>query len=221
MDNHSDLEYKCDAQHVCKNTTILVKTKLIARQNSKSKLSGMANIKKNCEKQNLDIERKRLLVKAARRAAVSAALRYLPTFGVTLGYQQYNESYADSARLLYPEKTGILQLGLEQVIYSPALVTNILIKKKQLDFSKQEAILMEQNMGIDLSSTYIDLLMLRNAIGIQKEYVKESRELLAMSRVRQKTGKCGQEEIMRWATQLSINEQKLLDMEAEYKNIKI
>ncbi len=185
------------------------------------KMYDLSTIFSLLEKQNLDIERKRLLVKAARRAAVSAALRYLPTFGVTLGYQQYNESYADSARLLYPEKTGILQLGLEQVIYSPALVTNILIKKKQLDFSKQEAILMEQNMGIDLASTYIDLLMLRNAIGIQKEYVKESRELLAMSRVRQKTGKCGQEEIMRWATQLSINEQKLLDMEAEYKNLKL
>ena len=42
-----------------------------------------------------------------------------------------------------------------------------------------------------------------------------------MSRVRQQMGKCGQEEVMRWATQLSINEQKLLDMTAEYKNIKI
>lgn len=173
------------------------------------------------EKQNLDIERKRLLVKAAKRSAVSAALRYLPTFGVTLGFQQYNSEYADSARLLYPEKTGILQLGLEQVIYSPTLVTNILIQKKKFDFQKSEQFLMEQNMGIDIATTYINALMLKNAIGIQKEYVKESREILAMARVRQKMGKCGQEETMRWAAQLNVNEQKLLDMTAEYKNIKI
>lgn len=189
--------------------------------NKPPKTYDLSAIFSTLEKQNLDIERKRLLVKAAKRSAVSAGLKYLPSFGVTLGYQQYNEEYADSARLLYPEKTGIFQMGLEQILYSPALVTNILVKKKKFDFSKQELRLMEQNMGIDIATTYIDVLMMRNAIGVQKEYVKEAREVLAMARVRQQMGKCGQEEVMRWATQLSINEQKLLDMIAEYKNLKI
>lgn len=189
--------------------------------NKKPKVYDLSAVFNTLEKQNLDIERKRLLVKAAKRSAVSAALRYLPTFGVTLGYQQYNTEYAESAKLLYPEKTGIFQMGLEQVIYSPALVTNILVKKKQFDFQKHEQFLMEQNMGIDIATTYIDLLMLKNAIGIQKEYVAESREILAMARVRQQMGKCGQEEVLRWASQLNINEQKLLDMTAEYKNLKI
>ena len=189
--------------------------------NKKPKMYDLAAIFDTLEKQNLDIERKGLLAKAAKRSAVSAALRYLPTFGVTLGYQQYSHDYADSARLLYPEKTGVFQMGIEQVIYSPALVTNILIKKKQFDFAKEEERLMKQNMGIDIAITYIDALMLRNAIGIQKEYVKEAREILAMARVRQQMGKCGMEEVMRWAAQLNIHEQKLLDMEAEYKNIKI
>ncbi len=189
--------------------------------NKKVPVYDLSAIFNTLEKQNLDIERKRLLVKAAKRSAVSAALRYLPTFGVTLGYQQYNSEYADSARLLYPEKTGVFQLGLEQVIYSPALVTNILVQKKKFDFQKHEQFLTEQNMGIDIATIYIDALMLKNAIEIQKEYVKESREILAIARVRQKMGKCGQEETMRWASQLNINEQKLLDMNAEYKNLKI
>ena len=42
-----------------------------------------------------------------------------------------------------------------------------------------------------------------------------------MARVREKMGKCGHEETMRWAAQLSIHEQKLLDMVAAYKNLKI
>lgn len=189
--------------------------------NKPKKTYDLSAIFSTLEKQNLDIERKRLLVKAAKRSAVSAGLKYLPSFGVTLGYQQYNEEFAESAKLLYPEKTGIFQMGLEQILYSPALVTNILVKKKKFDFSKQELRLMEQNMGIDIATTYIDVLMMKNAIGIQKEYVKEAREVLAMARVRQQMGKCGQEEVMRWATQLSINEQKLLDMVAEYKNLKI
>src|SRR5574344_132611 len=166
--------------------------------NKKPQMYDLATVFDKLDKQNLDIERKRLLVKAAKRSAVSAGLRYLPTLSMTMGFQQYNYDYADSARLLYPEKTGIVQMGVDQVIYSPTLVTNILIKKKQFDFQKSEEFLTEQNMGIDIATTYIDTLMLRNAIGIQKEYVKESREILAMARVRQKMGKCGQEETMRW-----------------------
>ena len=51
---------------------------------------------------------------------------------------KYQDDYADSVALMYPEKTGVFRLGMEQVIYSPALVTNILVKKKKLDFSKHE-----------------------------------------------------------------------------------
>lgn len=173
------------------------------------------------DKQNLNIERKRLLVKAAKKAALSAALKYLPTFGVTLGYQQYNDGFADSAKSSIPEKTGVFQMGIEQMIYSPALVTNILIKNKQVNFQKAEQFAMEQNMGIDVALLYIQTLMLENAIKNQKEYVKESRENLAIARVREKMGYCGKEEILRWASQLNITEQHLLEMEADYKNVKI
>jgi len=173
------------------------------------------------DKQNLDIERKRLLVKAARRASLSAMLRYLPTFQVTLGYQQFNGDFADSAKLTTPEKTGVFQMGLEQVIYSPALVTNILVKKKMVDFQKDEQFMTEQNMSIDIALLYIETLMLENMISVQKEYVKESRENLAIARVRERMGKCGPEEAFRWATQLYVKEQQLIDMTAELKNIKV
>lgn len=173
------------------------------------------------DKQNLDIERKKLLVKAARRASLAAMLRYLPTFGVTLGYQSYDYDFAESAKLTTPEKTGVFQMGLEQVIYSPALVTNILVKKKMVDFSKQEQLLTEQDMGINVALLYIETLMMENMIRAQREDVKESRENLAIARVREKMGKCDKEEAMRWATQLLTDEQHLLDMTAEYKNLRI
>lgn len=172
-------------------------------------------------KQNLDIERKKLLVKAARRSSAAAMLRFLPSFGVTLGYQTYNNEYAQTVSMTTPESMGIFQMGMEQMIYSPALVTNILVKKKMVDFAKQEQFMTEQNMGIDVALLYIETLMLENAINVQKDYVKESRENLAIARVREKMGKCGKEEALRWATQLYINEQNLLDMTAELKNLKI
>lgn len=173
------------------------------------------------DKQNLDIERKKLLVKAARRASYAAMLKYLPTLAVTLGYQSYNQDYAESASLLIPQETGVFQIGLEQMIYSPALVTNILVKKKLVDFSKQEEFLTEQNMGIDVALLYIETLMLDNMIKVQKQDVKESRENLAIARVRERMGKCGGEEALRWATQLLSDEQELLDMSADAKNLRI
>ena len=173
------------------------------------------------DEQNLDIEQKSHLVKAASRAALSAKLRYLPTVSVNLGYQMYDNTYASSAALLIPEKTGVFGIGIDQVIYSPALVTNILVKSKKVKFEKAEYKMTEQNMGLDLANLYIDTLMLRNQIGVQQEYVQEARENLGIARVREKMGYCGKEEVMRWASQLNISEQKLLDMTADYKNVKI
>lgn len=172
-------------------------------------------------KQNLDIERKKLLVKAARRASLSAMLKYLPSMVVNLGYQSYNQAFAESVALTTPEGMGIFQMGLEQMIYSPALVTNILVKKKMVNFQAEEQRLTEQNMGINVALLYIETLMLENVINVQKEEVKESRENLAIARVREKMGKCGKEEALRWADQLFKEEQELLDMTAELKNLKL
>ncbi len=189
--------------------------------NKQPKIYDLSAVFSELDSHNIDIERKRLLVKAARRSAVSAALKYLPTFGINLGYQAYNHEYADTVRLSVPEKTGIFQMGIEQMIYSPALVTNILIKKKGLDFSKADLKMQEQNMGIDIALIYIDTLMMKKMIEVQKDYVKEARESLAMARVREKMGICGKEEALRWSTSLHHHEQKLLDLNSEYKNLKI
>ena len=181
----------------------------------------MSDVFNNVANSNLDIERKKLLVKAARRSAVAAALRWLPTASVTLGYQSYNHGYAESAKLIYPEKTGVFKLGMEQIIYSPALVTNIILKKKNLNFAKHEQFLTEQNIGIDVAMLYMDTLILENKIKVQKDYVKECREALAMARVREKMGYCGQEEALRWATELNRHEQELLEMASALRNTKV
>ncbi len=181
----------------------------------------MSDVFNKVAESNLDIERKKLLVKAARRSAVAAALRYLPTAQVTLGYQSYNDGYAESAKLLYPKETGVFKIGMEQIIYSPALVTNIILKKKSLNFSKHEQFLTEQNIGINVAMLYMDTLILENKIKVQKDYVKECREALAMARVREKMGYCGQEEALRWATELNKHEQELLDMASALRNTKV
>ena len=169
---------------------------------------------------NLDMTRKRLLVSAARRSLASAYLRYLPTLRLDLGYQTYNSSYAESYAGV-PTRAGAFTFAIDQILYSPDLVTNIIVKHKKLKFDKAESVLTKANMEYQTGNLYIETLMLENMIKVQEEFVQETRENLAIARVRQKTGKCGYEEVLRWAGEVSESEKKLLSMQAEYKNAKV
>ncbi len=172
------------------------------------------------EENNLDIARKKYLVQAARRATTGAYLKYLPTLRLDLGHQSYNDGYANSYSNI-PTRVGQFTVGMDQVLYSPDLVTNIIVKHKKLKFDKAEKALTEANIGLETGFLYIDMLMLENMIKVQEEYVQETRENLAISRVRNTAGKCGTEEVLRWAGEVSEAEKKLLSMRADYKNIKI
>ena len=172
------------------------------------------------EESNLDIARKKFLVSAARRATTAAYLKYLPTLRLDLGHQTYNSDYAKSYSDV-PIRAGQFTVGIDQIIYSPDIVTNIIVKHKKLNFDKAEKTLVEQNIGLEIGTMYLDTLILENMIKVQEEYVNEVRENLAISRVREKTGKCGYEEVLRWSGAVSTAEKKLLSMKADYNNIKI
>lgn len=172
------------------------------------------------DENNLDMLRKQYLVSAARRSVTSAYLRYLPTLRMDLGYQTYNSSYATSYADI-PTRVGAFTVGMDQVLYSPDLVTNIIVKHKKLKFNKAEEALTKANTEYNMANLYIDTLILENMIKVQSELVQEMRENLAIARVREKTGKCGNEEVLRWAGEVSEAEKKLLSMKADFKNIKV
>ncbi len=174
----------------------------------------------NLDEGNLDIARKKFLISAARRSVTSAYLRYLPTLRMDLGWQQYNSEYAESYSNV-PTRVGQFTLAMDQVIYSPDLVTNIIVKHKKLKFDKAEHALTKANMEYHTAALYIETLMLENMIKVQEEFVQETRENLAIARVREKTGKCGYEEVFRWAGEVSEAEKTLLSMRADYKNAKV
>ena len=108
------------------------------------------------EDNNLDIARKKFLISAARRATTSAYLRYLPTLRLDLGHQSYNDGYANSYSNI-PTRAGQFTVAMDQVIYSPDLVTNIIVKHKKLKFDKAEKALTEATVGLDTGLLYIDM----------------------------------------------------------------
>ena len=188
--------------------------------NKQKKMYDLNTLITTLNDSNLDIIRKKYLINAARRSVTSAYLRYLPTLRLDLGYQTYNSGYATSYSDV-PTSVGAFTVAMDQVLYSPDLVTNIIVKHKKLKFDKAEHDLTKANTEYHIANLYIETLMLGNMIKVQEEYVQETRENLAIARVREKTGKCGYEEVFRWAGEVSESEKKLLSMQADYKNLQL
>jgi Fe-S cluster assembly scaffold protein SufB len=55
LENMSELNYNCTAEHLAENTGIFVKNKVYGYKNSKSVLSGTAIINKKCDKSKSDL----------------------------------------------------------------------------------------------------------------------------------------------------------------------
>ena len=55
LENNSELNYDCRAEHLYENTAILIKNKVLAGKKSKSKLIGITKINKDCTKCKSDI----------------------------------------------------------------------------------------------------------------------------------------------------------------------
>ena len=172
------------------------------------------------EERNLTIAQKKFLVDAARRSTVSAYLKYLPTLRMDLGYQTYNSAYANSYSNV-PTRVGQFTVAMDQMLFAPDLVTNILVKHKKLKFEKAEKVLTEQSIGLQTGYLYLDVLMFENMIKVQEESLKESRENLAIAKTRQQAGLCGMEEVLQWAGKVSTEEKKLINMKVDYNNTKI
>ena len=122
---------------------------------------------------------------------------------------------------MFRTDAGAFTVAMDQVLYSPDLVTNIIVKHKKLKFDKAEEALTRANTEYNVGNLYIETLMLENMVKVQEEALQETRENLAIARVREKTGKCGYEEVFRWAGEVSESEKKLLMMQADYKNLKV
>ena len=90
-----------------------------------------------------------------------------------------------------------------------------------MKFDKAQEALTKATMGHEIGNLYIDTLIFENMIKVQEEYLQETRENLAIAKVRMQTGNCGTEEVLRWAGEVSEAEKKLLNMKADYKNVKI
>ena len=113
LDNYDNLEYNCDVHHLCEDTTILVKTKLIARKNSKSKISGISLVNKNCEKCVSDINFSAISEK-------NTQIEFMPAQKISSIPESAEHSasiyQAKDSQILYLRENGLGTLEIQDII---------------------------------------------------------------------------------------------------------
>ena len=97
VENFSDLELLINADHLCKNTGILIHTKLIAHQDTYSKLTGNAKIAGNCRECISDISFSAI-------AEDGAKIEFLPA-----QYIKSEPKSADHSASIYRQKPAQIQ----------------------------------------------------------------------------------------------------------------
>ena len=113
MDNCSELNYNCDAQHLYKNTGIFLKNKVIGRKNSKSLLSGTAIIEKDCPNCKSDVSFSAMLEK-------NAKIEFMPAQKIKsepIAAEHSANIYTPTdAQVLYLRQSGLGIIEIDKVV---------------------------------------------------------------------------------------------------------
>jgi hypothetical protein len=112
IENLSELTYKCDTYHLSKNTDIFIKNKVWAGKNSKSVLSGTAQINKNCENCGSDLSFTAMCEQGAK-------IDFMPAQKISSMRKQADHSASlyepTDAQILYLRQAGLGILEIKDV----------------------------------------------------------------------------------------------------------
>ena len=111
--NYSDLTINCKAEHKKSDTSIIVKTKLLAHKDSYTKLTGTAIINKNCENTTSDIN-------FGAMADKSAKIQFMPAQRIqSIPNQADHSAYiyqATDFQINYLRQAGLSGQEVKQVL---------------------------------------------------------------------------------------------------------
>ena len=113
IQNESEFTYDCKAQHLKKNTDILIKNKLLANKNSVSKMSGTAIIGAGCPECKSDISFAAMVEKGAK-------IDFTPSQRISSEPQAADHSASiykpTDAQILYLRGAGLSGIEVDKVI---------------------------------------------------------------------------------------------------------
>jgi outer membrane protein TolC len=120
----------------------------------------------------------------------------------------------DRAGIFQAEKSLIGGATLTQLIYSDDAWANYSVQKQFQRSLEEERYTVELDIGKDVATAYLNVLITNTIERIQKVNLRLSRENLELARVREAVGYSGRAEVLRWESEIANNRQGVIQANA-------
>ena len=199
---------------------ILIDYESINNENNLEIISFYDAIKESVEK-NLNILVKIEESKISKKEINKAWNNYLPNLTASLTGAIIDENRAKASFGIFPQKSVIGTITLQQLIFSEKANLNINVKKQVHKLNKYKIEEIKENIALDTAITYLNLMKIRTFKKIQRENLKLSKMHLEIAKSKQKANMGKLSDIYRWETQISLNKKKLIKVRANEKIAKM
>jgi outer membrane protein len=163
--------------------------------------------------QNLDVQAKIREVDAEANTVAIARSNLLPKIDLGVTGVQIDKDRAQAGG--QPERSGSMDVGATQVIFSEPALANLSIQSSLQDSRVQDLEITRLNTILDGSTYFINYLRARKLFFILLDNLKLTRTNLELARVRQTSGAAGQEETLRWEAEIANVRKTAMDAQAQ------
>jgi len=163
--------------------------------------------------QNLDVQAKIREVAAEANNLGIARGALLPKVDISATGLLIDKARAEAGAT--PERSGTADLSVTQLLFAEPALANLSIQSSLQESRTQELEITRLNTIVDGSILYINYLRARKVFYILLDNLRLMRTNLELARVRQTTGVAGQEETLRWETEIASLRKSAMDVQAQ------
>lgn len=162
-------------------------------------------------KSNLDLAAHLHQINAAAEDVDRALSTMLPKFNVSLDARIIDPRRAEASFGIEPQRQGRVVLDTQGIIFSDKLFANYSIQKSLQGAREEERKAIELDAVLGASKAYLGVLQAGVLERIQLENTRRTRANLEQARLRSQVGSAGPTEILRWESQLAMDQRQALE----------
>ena len=144
----------------------------------------------------------------------------LPQVDIAWNWQEIDEDQAKVGSGMNPESIHSISGTLTQIIYADAPWTNLKIKTKLYEATKQDYQQKKLDIILSTSKSYLQLLKVLALKRIQQNNLKITRSNLEIAKFRRMIGYTSPAEQLRWEHQIALDQKSLSDVFATIEKVK-
>lgn len=163
---------------------------------------------------NLEIKVKAYDLNTSRKDIHIAKSKFLPSIDLYTGWLKMSSGIQEESMGFLSPHTLFMAPTLSQLIYSDKAFANVKIKKYMYQYEIQNLNSLKQNVATKAAITYLDYLMAKNNLKIERQNIELSRRNLELAQARLDIGYSNPSDVYRFKAEIARNKNGLIKSEA-------